>query len=382
MDKASKIKVLRDLLQIDTANGNELAVATYLQRLLQQYGLAAKVLEFAPNRANLVLDIGTGDPVLGITGHMDTVALGDTDQWTFPPLAAHVQGDRIYGRGAADMKSGLAAQVLALIELVSAGKLPGHVRWLATAGEEYGTPGANRLEKAGLARDLAALVVGEPTSGNIVYAHAGSFNYRVVSQGKAVHSSEPSQGKNALAALVDFCVAERTLFADVPADPYLGEVKHSVTIMHGGDQVNTIPDHAELYGNIRATKVFGNELVSQRLQKLVTQINAQRQAQLTLEVLHDWRPVGTDPESSLVQLALASSQAAYAAYPDHAEPMLTTINGATDASVFVKSNPDLPVVLLGPDDWNIAHQVDEYTSISSYLATIEAYKKLIVGYFN
>lgn len=115
------------------------------------------------------------------------------------------------------------------------------------------------------------------------------------------------------------------------------------------------------------------------MQKLVARINAQGQAQLTLEVLHDWRPVGTDPKSSLVQLALASSQAAY---PDHVEPRLTTINGATDASVFVKSNPDLPVVLLGPDDWNVAHQVDEYTSISSYLATIEAYKKLIGGYFN
>ena len=382
MEKTEKLKILTDLIAIPTVNQNEAAVANYLQDLFQAHGLTATVDEFTPGRANLILEVGAGDHVLGITGHMDTVAVGEEKFWQHPPFEAAIDGDRIYGRGAADMKSGLAAQVLALIELVSVGKLPGHVRWLATAGEEYGTPGANRLEKVGLARDLAALVVGEPTSGNIVYAHAGSFNYRVVSQGKAVHSSEPSQGKNALAALVDFCVAERTLFADVPADPYLGEVKHSVTIMHGGDQVNTIPDHAELYGNIRATKVFGNELVSQRLQKLVARINAQGQAQLTLEVLHDWRPVGTDPKASLVQLALASSQAAYAAYPDHAEPMLTTINGATDASVFVKSNPDLPVVLLGPDDWNVAHQVDEYTSISSYLATIEAYKKLIVGYFN
>ncbi len=146
------------------------------------------------------------------------------------------------------MKSGLAAQVIALIELVESGTLTGHVRFIATAGEEYGTPGANRLEEAGVAKDLNSLVVGEPTSGNVIYAHSGSYNYRIVSTGQAVHSSEPERGQNALEPLVDFALAERNLFFDVPDDPCLGPLKHSVTIIQGGEQVNTIPDYAELRG--------------------------------------------------------------------------------------------------------------------------------------
>ena len=382
MDKDERVQVLRDLIQINSVNGNEAEVAAYLKQLFDKHGIEAQVEEFGDRRANLLVDLGSGDKVLGITGHMDTVALGDESKWTYPPLAAKVVGDKLYGRGAADMKSGLAAQVIALIELHDEGQLPeGHIRFIATAGEEYGTPGADRLEKAGVARDLSALVVGEPTSGDVVFAHSGSYNYRIKSVGKSVHSSEPERGLNALDTLVDYCLKERTLFDDAPEDPYLGKIKHSVTIFKAGDQVNTIPDYAEIWGNIRATRAFGNDEVTARIKKAIEEINAQGKAQLSFELLHDWRPVASDLKSDFVQDALAASKAAFADYPEHRTPELKTTNGATDASVFVKSNPDLPVILLGADDWSIAHQIDEYTTISSFLAVTDAYKQIIRDYF-
>ncbi|WP_295776030.1 ArgE/DapE family deacylase [uncultured Limosilactobacillus sp.] len=384
MEKAERIQILRDLIQIQSVNGNELAVAQYLQKLFAQYKVEAQVLPFGDQRANLLLEVGDGanDQVLGITGHMDTVTTGDLEKWEYDPFAATVVGDRLYGRGAADMKSGLAAQVIAIIELVTAGqKLPGKVRLIATAGEEYGTPGANRLEAAGIAQDLSALIVGEPTSGNVIYAHSGSLNYRVTSVGKSVHSSRPADGVNAIDSLIDFCVGERQLFDDTPVDPYLGTVKHSVTIFKAGDQVNTIPDQAEINGNIRPTKAFPNDQVIAKLQALVDQINQAGQAQLSLEIIHGFWPVASDPDGKLVQLVLKASQEAYSSLAEHEQPKLTIINGATDASVFVKHHQDLPVVLLGADNWNISHQVNEYTTISSFLATIEAYKTIIKDYF-
>lgn len=384
MEQAVRVQILRDLIQIQSVNGNELAVAQYLQKLFAQYDLEAQILPFGDQRANLILEVGQGttDQVLGITGHMDTVTTGDLDKWDDDPFSATVVGDRLYGRGAADMKSGLAAQVIATIELVAAGyTVPGKVRFIATAGEEYGTPGANRLEAAGVAQDLTALIVGEPTSGNIIYAHSGSLNYRVTSAGKSVHSSRPADGVNAIDSLIDFCVGERRLFDDAPVDPYLGTVKHSVTIFKAGDQVNTIPDQAEINGNIRPTKAFPNDQVIAKLQGLVDQINQQGQAQLNLEVIHSFWPVASDPDGKLVQLVLQASQAAYQDVADHDQPELTIINGATDASVFVKHHQDLPVVLLGADNWNISHQVNEYTTISSFLATITAYKTIIQNYF-
>lgn len=381
MDQTERTRVLSDLVKINSVNGNELEVANYLRRLFEQHGLTADVQPFGEQRANLIVEVGAGKPILGITGHMDTVALGDEGKWRHAPLSATIEGDRLYGRGAADMKSGLAAQVIALIELVESGTLTGHVRFIATAGEEYGTPGANRLEEAGVAKDLDALVVGEPTSGNVIYAHSGSYNYRIVSTGQAVHSSEPERGQNALEPLVDFALAERDLFFDVPDDPCLGPLKHSVTIIQGGEQVNTIPDYAELRGNIRPTLRFDNDHVTARLQAAVDRLNQEGAAHLTLEVLHSWRPVASDPNGDFVKRALQASQEAFAKYPGHATPELEVIHGATDASVFVKHHHDLPVILLGADDWNISHQVNEYTTLSSFEATIEAYKRLIPAFF-
>lgn len=377
MDAREKEQVLSDLIQIHSVNGNELAVANYLHSLFARHGLAATVAPFGNQRANLILEAGHGDRVLGLTSHMDTVAVGDPAAWHHPPFAATRIGDRIYGRGAADAKGGLAAMALALIELHEAGALPGRVRLLATAGEEYGTPGANRLVEAGYARDLAGLVVGEATGGKVVYAHAGSINYQVTSHGKAAHSSRPQDGVNALTPLVDFFTREATLFADAAHDPALGAVQHSVTVLTGGDQVNSLPATAKLAGNVRPTPSFSNQAVIGRLQDLVDQVAAAHPgARLELEVIHDFYPVTAAPEGPLAQLALKAARTAFGT-----EPQLTTINGATDASVFVKAQPDLPVVVLGPAAWENSHQVDEWTTGSSYLATIEAYKQLVTGFF-
>lgn len=83
---------------------------------------------------------------------------------------------------------------------------------------------------------------------------------------------------------------------------------------------------------------------------------------MTLNILNDWWPIATDPQSDLVKLALKAASDSYANQPE-----LTIINGATDASVFVKHRADLPVVVLGADEWSRAHQIDEYTTWSSYL---------------
>ncbi|MCQ4117261.1 ArgE/DapE family deacylase [Ligilactobacillus sp. MP3] len=381
MEDKEKIKILQDLIQINSVNGNELEVAEYLHKLFAKSNLESKVDEFGDRRANLVLDVGQGEKVLGLTGHMDTVALGNEDKWSYSPLEAKIDGDRLYGRGAADMKSGLAALAIAIIELSNLREIPGHIRFIATAGEEYGTPGANRLRDLGVAKDLDALVVGEATNGDIIYAHSGSFNYRIVSHGKSVHSSTPELGNNALDALVDFAAIERTLFDDVPRDPYLGELKHSVTILNVGEQVNTIPDEGELYGNIRPTSAFNNKQIIERLKSAVDEVNDKNGAKLTFELIHDWYPVVSNPEDDFVQTALTVSQEVFPNYVEGKQPELITMNGATDASVFVKDNTNLPVIILGPGESNVSHQIDEYTTISSYLALVEIYKQIILRYF-
>lgn len=379
MKASEQVQVLQDLIRIHSTNGNEIEVATYLKQLLAEHGIDAQVDEFGDRRANLTAQIGQGkdDRVLGLTGHMDTVTVSNPKSWQHDPFGGEISGDRIYGRGAADMKSGLAAQVISLIELKEASELPsGTVRLIATAGEELGTPGANRLESQGAAKKLSALVVGEPTGGDVIFAHSGSINYQVTSTGKTAHSSMPDQGINAITGLVKFIEAESSLFADAAVDPYLGKVQHSVTVIEGGHQVNSIPDRATLEGNIRPTPACDNQEVAARLNQVIDQINHQTPFHLQLNIFWDYHPISTDPNSDFVQSALRAAQRFFPS------PVKTgIINGATDASVFRRQRPDLPVIVLGSDAWDVAHATDEYTTIPTYLATVKTYKQIIRDFF-
>lgn len=379
MENREKVKILQDLIQIHSVNGNETEVADYLQKLFAKHGITAKVDQFGDRRANLITEIGAGatNRILGLTGHMDTVAVANPDTWQHPPFSGEIVDDRIYGRGAADMKSGLAAQAITLIELVEQNQLPaGKVRFIATAGEEFGAPGSYRLEKQGIANDLTALIVGEPTSGNVIYAHSGSMNYEVTSIGKSCHSSHPDQGINAITGLLKFIEEEQHLFDNVPDDDYLGKIQHSITVINGGNQVNTIPDRASLRGNIRPTAIFDNAKVISRLNSVIEYINHTTPYQLELNIVQSFQPISTVPTDPFIQTALAAAQRNF---PN--EVKLAIINGATDASVFTLHRPDLPVAVLGCDAWNQAHQNDEYTSLASYFATIKTYQQIIKDFF-
>lgn len=380
MQKDEQLQILKDLIQIQTPNGNELAVSEYIGKLFDRYHVPYKIDRFDDNRANLVAEIGEGktDQVLAFEGHQDTVAVSDPDKWEHQPFEPFITDGKLYGRGSADMKSGLAAEVISLIELV-ADKVPikGKIRLIATAGEEYGTPGANRLAANGIAKDVSAMVVGEPTSGQVVYAHSGSLNYQIKSYGKAVHSSIPEKGINVIVGLSKYIDAEAGLFDQAPKDPFLGTVKHSVTLIKGGEQVNIIPDYAELAGNIRPALSFDNDHVIQTIKTAIDKINSETDYHLEFSLIHNFRPVETDPKNQFVQLAknVASDK-----YQDRSVG-LTTINGATDASVFIKNNPNMAVVVLGPDAWKVAHQTNEYTTLDSFYETIQVYQAIVKRYF-
>lgn len=363
---------LTQLIQTDTANGHEAAVAALIAAKLAEHGIPSTQLEYAPGRNNLIAELNPDAPgkTLCLSGHQDTVALGDPDKWTDAPLSAAVHDGVLYGRGAADMKSGLAAMVFALIRLHDAG-FAGHVKFLATIGEEYGAMGARQLTQAGYANDIDGLVIGEPTLPQLIYGHCGSLNYKVIAHGKSVHSSMPQDGVNAVSLLTDFIVAERTAFDDAPADPVLGPLVHSVTVVRGGEQVNTIPDYAELAGNIRPIPTFNNDQVIARLQSLCRELSAQSDGQLEFELTHSFVPVVTSTDSPLVKAADAAITAVTGAPAKH-----DIIHGATDASEFVLSGREFDTVIYGPGAWDAAHMIDESVRLTDFADAITTYVKI------
>lgn len=379
MEKAEKIKILQDLIQIKSVNGNEIEISEYLSKLLKKHGIDSKIFPFDDGRANLIAELGTGesDQVLALEGHQDTVVVAHPENWKRDPFKGEIVGDKIYGRGAADMKSGLASEVIALCELADKGQVPnGKIRLIATSGEEFGAPGAYKIESKYI-DDVDAMIVGEPSDGDVTYAHSGSLNYQITSTGKPAHSSTPDLRLNAITGLVKYIQAEPRLFDDLPVDPVLGKVQHSITVINGGEQVNIIPGSASLLGNVRPTPSFNNDNVIELIQTAVDKINDKTPYHLEFKLIHNFYPIETDKNNSFVQDAY---QVTKKDYHNHDSELIVN-NGATDASVYVQENDQMAVILLGPDKNNTSHQINEYTTLSSYLDTIDAYQDIANDFF-
>ena len=132
-----KIKILSDIVAIKTVNDNEIEVAKYLKKLFDKYGIDSHIDKLSKTRANLIASIGFGKPVIGVSGHMDVVDEGNHDEWTYDPFTLTENDGYLYARGAADMKSGLAALAISLIEIKKSDRLKnGTIKFMATVGEE------------------------------------------------------------------------------------------------------------------------------------------------------------------------------------------------------------------------------------------------------
>ncbi len=281
----------------------------------------------------------------------------------------------MYGRGTTDMKSGLAALVIAMIDLKESGRFQGTMRLLATVGEETGEPGARQLTELGYADDLNGILVAEPFVGRILYAHGGSYNYVIKSHGVACHSSMPQLGQNAIHHLRDAMVAVQTAMDGVIAtyeNPRLGRTIHNVTIISGGAQINSLPAYAEYRANMRTIPEFNNDQVTSLLESIVEELNQRDGFKLELEVLADMPPVDSDADSELIRVIHQQSH--------EADIKLVAMMGTTDTAQFRRRNQTMDVAVYGPGNLNTAHQVDEYVEVDQYLEFIETFKRIISAY--
>ncbi|AMC00626.1 ArgE/DapE family deacylase [Aerococcus viridans] len=400
-----KIKILSDIVAIETVDRNEEDVANYLAALLSEYGIDSKVIPTGiPGRANLVAEIGSGSPVLAISGHMDVVSAGNAEAWTSDPYTLTERDGKLFGRGSTDMKGGLAALVIAMIEIKEQGLLErGTLRLLATYNEENGAVGSIQLEEAGYVSDVDAIVIGEPTTGMIHPSHKGSMNFVVSSRGKSVHSSRPRGGINAIDPLMDFALAFKQAFKEATKDISFGQLDFSpvlnlygavegddagnqeldqllkqptfnVTVFRGGDQVNTIPDHAEVVFNIRTVPEFDNEAVKGVFSE-VYQEYLDKGADFDLQLTLDLKPLNGGVDSDLVQLTKTLG-ATYLNQDLEVVPM----TGGTDGANFVANKPaGYPIIIFGPGS-TTSHQIDEYVDKDEYLTFVNLYIDLLATY--
>ncbi|HDA2614979.1 TPA: ArgE/DapE family deacylase [Staphylococcus aureus] len=395
-----KIQLLADIVELQTENNNEIDVCNYLKDLFDKYDIKSEILKVNEHRANIVAKIGNGSPILALSGHMDVVDAGNQDNWTYPPFQLTEKAGKLYGRGTTDMKGGLMALVITLIELKEQNQLPqGTIRLLATAGEEKEQEGAKLLADKGYLDDVDGLIIAEPTGSGIYYAHKGSMSCKVTATGKAVHSSVPFIGDNAIDTLLEFY----NLFKEKYSELKQQDTKHELdvapmfksligkeiseedanyasgltavcSIINGGKQFNSVPDEASLEFNVRPVPEYDNDFIESFFQNIINDVDSNK---LSLDIPSNHRPVTSDKNSKLITTIkdVASS------YVEQDEIFVSALVGATDASSFLGDNKDnVDLAIFGPGNPLMAHQIDEYIEKDMYLKYIDIFKEASIKY--
>lgn len=395
-----KIQLLADIVELQTEINNEIDVCNYLTDLFDKYDIKSEILKVNEHRANIVAEIGNGSPILALSGHMDVVDAGNQDNWSYPPFQLTEKDGKLYGRGTTDMKGGLMALVVSLIELKEQNELPhGTIRLLATAGEEKEQEGAKLLADKGYLDDVDGLIIAEPTGSGIYYAHKGSMSCKVTATGKAVHSSVPFIGDNAIDTLLEFY----NLFKEKYSELKQQDTKHELdvapmfksligkeiseedanyasgltavcSIINGGKQFNSVPDEASLEFNVRPVPEYDNDFIESFFQNIINDVDSNK---LSLDIPSNHRPVTSDKNSKLITTIkdVASS------YVEQDEIFVSALVGATDASSFLGDNKDnVDLAIFGPGNPLMAHQIDEYIEKDMYLKYIDIFKEASIQY--
>ncbi|HDK4284719.1 TPA: ArgE/DapE family deacylase, partial [Staphylococcus aureus] len=393
-------QLLADIVELQTENNNEIDVCNYLTDLFDKYDIKSEILKVNEHRANIVAEIGNGSPILALSGHMDVVDAGNQDNWSYPPFQLTEKDGKLYGRGTTDMKGGLMALVVSLIELKEQNELPhGTIRLLATAGEEKEQEGAKLLADKGYLDDVDGLIIAEPTGSGIYYAHKGSMSCKVTATGKAVHSSVPFIGDNAIDTLLEFY----NLFKEKYSELKQQDTKHELdvapmfksligkeiseedanyasgltavcSIINGGKQFNSVPDEASLEFNVRPVPEYDNDFIESFFQNIINDVDSNK---LSLDIPSNHRPVTSDKNSKLITTIkdVASS------YVEQDEIFVSALVGATDASSFLGDNKDnVDLAIFGPGNPLMAHQIDEYIEKDMYLKYIDIFKEASIQY--
>src|SRR6478735_1523023 len=267
------VKLTRTLLGFNTINppGAEQACAQHLGSLFKDAGFEVDYAEFAPQRTSLVARIGGGrdKPPLGFTGHIDTVPLG-TAAWKSDAFGASQEGGKVYGRGASDMKSGVAAFAVAALRYADTLRDSPGVTLVITADEECGCGGAAFLVKQGkLLGNVGALVIGEPTANYPLVGHKGALWLDVTTRGVTAHGSMPERGDNAIYKAAGAIQKLREFDFETPAHDLMGSPTLNVGTVHGGLNINSVPDSTVIGVDIRTIPGQDHALLRSRMQRLL-----------------------------------------------------------------------------------------------------------------
>ena len=401
MDVAALVDDLAAIVRIPSVTGSEEAVAEDLAQRLAGTGMAVELLRPDPvsirsdpawpgeetSRSSLPVIIGRlgrpGGRRLVLSGHTDVVPPGDPGTWTSDPWSAEARHGRLFGRGACDMKGGVAAIIGAVRAIERSGvaqRLDGELVVALVPGEEDGGQGTLAAIRAGATGDMA--IIPEPSNLDIVVAHAGAITFRLIVPGRAAHASQRREGVSALDKLA---VILRALEDDEmrrnasETDPLMTAIglpyPTIVGKVSGGEWASTVLDRLVAEGRYGVRLGQSPSDAATDLRAAIAKANASdpflRDHPATVEIVGSQFGSGRVPSDHELPVGLAAVTEAITGK----RPALLGEPYGADMRLFINEGAT-PCVIFGPGDVKVAHSADENVP----LAEVEACARVLTAW--
>lgn len=373
------VELLRKMISIpshwDVPN-QEVDIVNFLSDFLKKEGIEYKLQNIDKIRSNIIAKLdGTGEgKSLTLNGHLDTVP---PYNMTVDPFAANIIGDKIFGRGAVDMKGPIACMIMTLIAFKRAGiKLKGDLIFAGVLAEETNSDGCEALIHSGYRTDGA--IVGEPSNNEYAIAHRGLEWLEIEIIGKRAHGGIPEAGVNAIVNAAKFVL--RVQEKVVPRlknlyHPHMGPSVMNFGCINGGTQPSTVADRCIIQLDRRYIPSESLSDVINEYEDILKELSEEnadfkyklRRMPSSIMKIYEHVPMETSPDHPLVH-AVVNSLKRINGVPSK----MTTRRGWTDAAI-LNYYGKIPTVVYGPGDISRSHTADEYITIKELIDGFRTY---------
>lgn len=347
------------MLKIYSPSGHEKEIAVFLKEKLAELGFKNVRLDRA---GNVFGEVGSGSPAVLLCGHMDTVP---------GRLPVKTEDDKIYGRGAVDAKSSLAAMITAASKLIDK-KIKGKLVLASVVDEEGRGEGIRRIVKDKLKVDYA--IFGEPSGvSNITIGYKGRLEVNIICETKAGHAATPSGFNNAIEKAFEVWSQVKAWSTKRPPRSPFYSTTACLTGILGGEASNVVPSWCALTVDVRFPP-------SHRCEKAVSELKAvirgyrreNPEVGLQMRFADSVKPFIAKKDSVLVKTLTAAIEETVGG-----PVRLLKKTGTGDMNIFA-NELKVPAVTYGPGNSRLSHTLNEYIEIDEYLASVEVYRKTVM----
>ena len=368
------LDLLDDLVSIRSVNppGDEDEIAEFAAAYLEERGLAIQRVPLSPGRSSILAQIpGEKEGSVVLCGHLDTVRVREED-WSVPAFETTRRDGRIYGRGTADMKGGVAVLMQAAAWVAGWTERPRHTLKLAlTCDEENGYRGAKSLGDGGYLDDTLALIIAEPTDHHVYMGQKAEAWITVSFKGQSAHGSVPHTGVSSLLPAAEFCTAINAEAAKLKPIPGRGKTSLNIGEIHGGWQFNVVPPVTTVKLDFRVISEEDRDKVLELVRGLGTSIAQRTGTTFEMELKRTHSPILGDPEDPWVTAFSEAAQRVTGAAQD-----VEITPYSTDAIALIETIQP-PVIIYGPGSINQAHGADEFVTVDSMNEGLAVYREFL-----